>query len=180
MIKLIELYYDSFDLAYIIHSQEMGVRGASVMIEKVWRQDNLYLHPFYRSDLRRLYLDVHYWMDYLCDQPVIEREFLSVQEDFRSFGRELEETAYVSEYSGIELFFKLRRLQILYMDGQDYIRMKLRTLLRAFGYVRRTERLLKYLRECLMFYHMQTYLCGKEECDIGEIGLDEMITIRVI
>ena len=31
-----------------------------------------------------------------------------------------------------------------------------------------------------MFYHMQTYLRGKEECDIGKIGLDEMIIIRII
>lgn len=177
---MIELYYDSFDLACIIHSQDMGIRTASEMLEKVWKQDNLYLHPYYRKDLRRLYLDVHYWTDYLCDKSVIDKEFSSIQRDFKSFGREVEEASFVTDYFDLDLFFKSTRLQILYLDGQDYVRMKLRTMLKAYGYKRRTQELLKYLRECLLFYHMQTYLRGKEECDIGDIGLDEMITIRVV
>ena len=168
---MIELYYDSFDLACIIHSQDLGTRTASDMLEKVWKQDNLYLTPYYRTNLRSLYLDVHYWID---------REFPSIQKDFMSFGKEVNEGAFVTDYFDIDLFFKMKRLQILYLDGQDYVRMKLRTLLKAYGYKRRTQKLLKYFHECLMFYHMQTYLRGKEECDIGEIGLDEMIIIRII
>lgn len=180
MIKLIELYYGSFDLACIIHSKDMGTRTASVTLEKVWKNDNLYLIPYYRTSLRKLYLDVYYWIDYLCDKPTIDSEFPSIQNDFRSFGKEVEEAEFVTDYFDIDLFFKMKRLQILYMDGQDYVRMKLRTMLKAYGYKRRTKELLKYFRECLMFYHMQTYLRGNVECDIGEIGLDEMITIRVI
>ena len=131
----------------------MGTKTASIMLEKIWKEDNQYLSPYYRTNLRQLYLDVHYWTDYLCDKPEIDKEFPAIQKDFHSFGKDVEE---------------------------DYVRMKLRTLLKAYGYKRRTQELLKYLRECMMFYHMQTYLRGKEECDIGEIGLDEMITIRVL
>lgn len=58
------------------------------------------------------------------------------------------------------------------------MRIKIRTLLKAYGYKWRSQELLKYLRECMLFYYIQTYLHGKEECDIGEIGLDEMIIIR--
>ena len=180
MIKLIELLYDSFDLACIIHSQNMGIKTASIMLKEIWKQDNNYLIPYYRTNLRELYLDVQYWTDYLCDKPMIDKELPSIQKDFRSFGREVEESAFVTDYFDIDLFFKMKRIQILYLDGQDYVRMKLRTLLKAYGYKRRTQELLKYFRECLMFYHMQTYLRGKEECDIGEISLDEMIIIRVI
>lgn len=147
MIKLIELYYDSFDLACIIHSLDMGTKTASIMLEKIWKEDNQYLSPYYRTNLRQLYLDVHYWTDYLCDKPVIDKEFPAIQKDFRSFGKDVEEEAFITDYFDIDLFFKMK---------------------------------LKYLRECMMFYHMQTYLRGKEECDIGEIGLDEMITIRVL
>ena len=103
MIKLIELYYDSFDLACIIHSQDIGTRTASVMLEKVWKQDNLYLNPYYRTNLRALYLDVHSWIDYLCDKPVIEREFPSIQKDFMSFGKEVNERAFVTDYFDIDL-----------------------------------------------------------------------------
>ena len=102
MIKLIELYYDSFDLACIIHSQDIGIRTASVMLEKVWKQDNLYLNPYYRTNLRALYLDVHYWIDYLCDKPVIDREFPSIQKDYLSFGKEVNEEAFVTDYFDID------------------------------------------------------------------------------
>lgn len=96
-----------------------------------------------------------------------------------SFGKKVNEGAFITDTFDIDLFFKLKRFQILYMDGQDYIRLKMRTLLRAYGYQRRTQEVIRYFRECLMFYHMQIYLRG-EECDIGENGLDAMITIRVI
>lgn len=177
---MIELYYDSFDFACIIHSLDIGTKTASIMLEKIWKEDNQYLSPYYRTNLRQLYLDVHYWTDYLCDKPEIDKEFPTIQKDFHSFGKDVEEEAFITDYFDIDLFFKMKRVQILYLDGQDYVRMKLRTLLKAYGYKRRTQELLKYLRECMMFYHMQTYLRGKEECDIGEIGLDEMITIRVL
>ena len=180
MIQLIELYYDSFDIACIIHSLDIGTKTVSVMLEKMWKEDNQYLKPCYRKNLRQLYLDVYYWTDYLCDKIVIDKEFPSIQNDFRSFDKNVEEMNFITDYFDIDLFFKMKRVQILYLNGQDYVRMKLRTLLKAYGYKRRTQELLKYLRECMMFYHMQTYLRGKEECDIGEIRLDEMITIRIV
>ncbi|MCI9572951.1 MAG: hypothetical protein HFH97_10120 [Lachnospiraceae bacterium] len=177
---MIELYYGSFDIACIIHSYDMGTKTASILLENIWKNDNLFLLPCYRSNLRKLYLDVYYWTDYLCDKPTIDKEFPSVQKDFEALGRGMEEAAFMTENFDMDLFFKMKRLQILYLEGQDYVRMKLRTMLKIYGYKRRTQELLRYFRECLMFYHMQTYLRGREECDVGEIGLDEMIIIRVI
>lgn len=177
---MIELYYDPFDLACIIHSQDIGVKEAGKILKKIWRQDNIYLIPYYRKNLRQFYLDTHYWTDYLADKPVIDEEFPSIQKDFRSFGGKVEEAGFITDFFDIDLFFKMKRIQILYLNGQDYVRMKLRTLLKVYGYKRRTQELVRYFRECLMFYHMQTYLRGKIECDIGEIGLDEMITFRVV
>lgn len=177
---MIELYYDAFDLACILYSQNMSIKTTSRMLQEIWQQDNLYFIPYYRTNWRALYLDVQYWMNYLCNKPVIDKEFPSVQKDFHALGREVDEEAYITEYSDINLFFKMKRLQILYLGGQDFSKIKLRTMLKRYGYKRRTRELLRYFRECLMFYHMQTYLRGKEECDIGAIGLDEMVMLRVI
>ena len=135
----------------------MGTKTASIMLEKIWKEDNQYLSPYYRTNLRQLSLDVHYWTDYLCDKPEIDKEFPAIQKDFHSFGKDVEEEAFITDYFDIDLFFKMKRVQILYLDGQDYVRMKLRTLLKAYGYKRRTQELLKYLRECMMFYHMHMY-----------------------
>ena len=138
---MIELYYDSFDFACIIHSLDIGTKTASIMLEKIWKEDNQYLSPYYRTNLRQLYLDVHYWTDYLCDKPEIDKEFPTIQKDFHSFGKDMEEEAFITDYFDIDLFFKMKRVQILYLDGQDYVRMKLRTLLKAYGYKRRTQEL---------------------------------------
>lgn len=117
----------------------MGTKTASIMLEKIWKEDNQYLSPYYRTNLRQLYLDVHYWTDYLCDKPEIDKEFPAIQKDFYSFGKDVEEEAFITDYFDIDLFFKMKRVQILYLDGQDYVRMKLRTLLKAYGYKRRTQ-----------------------------------------
>lgn len=117
----------------------MGTKTASIMLEKIWKEDNQYLSPYYRTNLRQLYLDVHYWTDYLCDKPEIDKEFPAIQKDFHSFGKDVEEEAFITDYFDIDLFFKMKRVQILYLDGQDYVRMKLRTLLKAYGYKRRTQ-----------------------------------------
>ena len=57
----------------MIHSLDMGTKTASIILEKIWKEDNQYLNPYYRTNLRQLYLDVHYWTDYLCDKPVIDK-----------------------------------------------------------------------------------------------------------
>lgn len=177
---MIEFYYSAFDIACMIRSQDMGVRAAGAMLERIWEKDSYFLLPCYRDNLRKFYLDVHSWTDYLCDKPEIDREFPAIQKDFATFGREMGTELLSADHFDLDLFFKMKRLQILYLGGQDYVRMKLRTLLKTYGYKRRTQELLRYFRECFLFYHMQAYLRGREECDLGEIGLDEMITIRVL
>lgn len=175
-----ELYYNAFDLACIIHSLNLGTRTASILIESMWKNDKQYLAPIYRTNLRQLYREVYYWSDYLCDKPAIDKEFPAIQKDFISCGKNLEEATFVTDYFDIDLFFKMKRIQILYLEGQNYVKMKLKTLLKAYGYKHRTQKLLDYLRICMSFYHMRTYLPGNKVCDIGGIGLDEMIIIRII
>ena len=85
----------------------------------------------------------------------------SVQKDFEALGRGMEEAAFMTENFDMDLFFKMKRLQILYLEGQDYVRMKLRTMLKIYGYKRRTQELLRYFRECLMFYHRT--ITGKQK-----------------
>lgn len=57
---------------------------------------------------------------------------------------------------------------------------KLRTLLKQYGYQRRSPRLLQYINNCLYFYHIMAYVRGGVECNIGDISIDEMITFRVL
>ncbi len=174
-----ELLYSSFDLACIINSMDLGVRATGGLLEELFYKDRFFLACNYRNNKRKLYLDVHYWIAYLSDKPTIDREFPSIQKDFDAFGGKINEDAFITEYFDLDLFFKKMRLQLLFLGSQDFLRMKLRTLLRAYGYKRRSEKLLQYLKDSLLFYHIETFVRGRVECSISEIGLDEMITFRI-
>ena len=81
----------------------------------------------------------------------------------------------------LDLFFKRLRVQILYLGKKDYVRMKLRTLIAAYGYQRRSKEFVRFLKIRLVFYHIQTALRGNELCDVETMdSLDDMITFRVL
>jgi hypothetical protein len=119
-------------------------------------------------------------MEYLIDKETLDAEFPAVRKDFKATGRDFVEEAVMSDYPDLDLFFMFLRLRIKYANSQDYIRMKLRTLLSHYGYKRRSQALVEHIRDCMMFYHVQSYLRGDVLCDIREIELDDMITFRVL
>lgn len=85
----------------------------------------------------------------------------------------------MSDHPEFDLFFMIMRLRILYVADQGYILMKLRTLLRHYGYKRRSKEIVNHLNRCMMFYHIQPYLRDYEQCDVGKVDMDDMITFRV-
>ena len=178
---MIELYYDSVGIAYFIDSRSMGARSQLELLERIYAEDNTFLHPIYRSDKKQFVSDVLYWIDYLIDRVALDAEFPSIEKDFSYRGKEIDRDSFLlSEYSNVDLFFMNMRLQIRFTGTQEYVRKKMRTVLRAYGYKRRTAALMNHIRDCMMFYHIQPFLSGERECDIREIRLDDMITFRVI
>ena len=93
-------------------------------------------------------------------------------------GRDLDKTQYVSETMDLDLFFKSMRIRILFIGQKNYARIKLRTMLKAYGYKRRSDRLLAYIDRCMMFFHLVPYLHG-EPCKVAEVSVDDMITFRI-
>lgn len=87
---------------------------------------------------------------------------------------------YVTDFSNLDLFFKNIRIKILYGKGPDYIRLKLRTLLKEYGYQRRFKILLEYINKCIWFYHLEVTLRGGVPCSIDSVGLDKMLVFRVV
>lgn len=175
-----ELYYSALDLAAIVNSLELGCRAESELFEKIWQYDRAYLLQKYHGNKRKYILDVCYWGNYLHDKPVIDAEFPAISKDFLSVGNNLELSDFISEASDLDLFFKSLRIKILFLGTQNYTRIKLRTLLKKYGYQRRSQKLLQFINKCIFFYHIQPYVRGGVECDIETISLDEMITFRVL
>lgn len=177
---MMELYYDAYSLAYFIVSQEMGSRTQMEFLDKIYETEKEFLHPDYRGCRKEFLSDVLYWSDYLVDKENLDAEFPEIEKDFQSTGRELDRMSMMSDYPEFDLFFMILRLRIKYTGNQGYVRMKLKTLLRNYGYKRRSRQLMNHIRDCMMFYHIQSYLRNGEKCDIGMINVNDMIVFRVI
>ncbi len=176
---MMELYYDSYSVAYFVVSQEMGSKTQMEFLEDLYQHEYAYLHPVYKEDKKDFVSDVLYWTDYLIDKDKLDKEFPVVEKDFKATGRQFIRENLMSDYPEFDLFFMIMRLRILYTGEKDYIRMKLRTLLRHYGYKRRSDAIVTHMERCMFFYHIQPYLRGYEQCEITDIGLDDMITFRV-
>ncbi|MBD5149984.1 MAG: hypothetical protein HDT18_06350 [Oscillibacter sp.] len=175
-----ELCYSALDLAAIISSMGLGCRATADFLERVWEGERPFLQKIYRKNKRQLILDVNYWLTYLSDKPAIDAEFPVIQQDALTLGNELPADAYTDDCEELDLFFKNVRLRILYSDGKDYVRIKRRTLMARYGYKRLSAALVEHFARCTYFYHLQPYVRNWVECQIKNVGMDEMIIFRII
>ena len=173
-----ERFYSAYSLAYFAVSQEMGTRKQMSFLEDIYRCEQPWLQPVYARSKKEFFSDVLYWTDYLTDKENLDKEFPVVAKDFAASGRQFQKENLMSDFPEIDLFFMNMRLRILYSENKEYIRMKLRTLLKHYGYKRRSTAIVTHMRECMDQYRIQPYLRGYEKCDITDISLDDMITFR--
>ena len=175
---MIELYYDSYSVAYFIVSQEMGTKTQMEFLENLYEQEYEFLHPIYKGNKKDFISDVLYWTDYLVDKEKLDKEYPVVEKDFKATGRQFIRENMMSDYPEIDMYFMHMRLRILFVESQGFVRMKLRTLLKHYGYKRRSARLNEHLNYCMIFYHIQPYLKDYEQCDIRDVDLDDVIIFR--
>lgn len=76
-------------------------------------------------------------------------------------------------------YFKVIKLRLMYHEDCDFIRIKLRTVLKEFNYKRRSEKLVRDIEHILQTLQLETYLKGYVLCSIKEIDLDDFVMIRL-
>ena len=113
-----ELCYSALDIAAVIASMGLGCQAQAKFLNRIWENERPFLQKDYRDNKRQMILDVSYWLTYFSDKPTIDTEFPVIQKDAQTVGRELEADAYITETSGLDLFFKRVRLRILYGVGK--------------------------------------------------------------
>lgn len=175
-----ELCYSALDIAIIVSSMQLGCRDESRILDRIWEGEKAFLDIPYRTNQRKFILETYHWLQYFYDKPIIDREALAIQRDLEHSNRTLRTDQLTSDFSDLDLFFKSIRIRILYGDGNDYVRVKLRTLLKQYGYKRRSRLLLQHINCCMQFYHLDATLCGGVPCSIEAADLDQMLTFRVI
>jgi hypothetical protein len=173
-----ELLYTALDVACVIDMEGLSVQEAVLLAQRMHAEDKSFLAMEYRQNYRKWLRDILYWSDYMQDKIILDAEFPSVQAV--SDGT-MDVSALMRDDFDLDLFFKKLRVQILYFGEQDYVRMKLRTLMAKYGYQRRSKEFVRFLKIRLVFYHIQTALRGNEICDVETMDcLDDMITFRVM
>ncbi len=174
------LLYSALDLAAIISSMELTSREESHIIDVIWEEEKAFFAEQYRRDKRKFILDIRYWMHYFHEKPILDREFPAIQKDL-AYGKHIVNIEqYINDYADLDLFFKSVRIRILYGKGNEYVRIKLRSLLTQYGYRRRSPLLLQHINRCMLFYHLEATLRGGVPCDIETCGLDKMLTFRIV
>lgn len=174
-----ELLYDVTTLARIIIDNKMTITKTAKFLSDVWEYEKAFLYLGHRFNKKQFMFDVMDEVNYWQNKTIFDKEMIAVNCDFQSIGSNRQYTAE-GVYNDLRSYFMELRLRMIFLDNQDYVRMKLRTLLHAHGYKRRTSDLMAYLKQCMYFYHIETYVRGGEPCDIEKITLDDMITFRVL
>jgi len=137
---------------------------SSEHIKKEYAQDEVLFRRAVRAEL-----DSFTQMDDETD----ELEMIMRDANLSFVRRTEEEQDYIFGY------FKVIRLELMYIKGKDFHKIKLRRLLRQFGYKRRSLQLVERVNNTLSELSLVPYLRGYEPCDINAIGIDDMIMIRL-
>lgn len=125
----------------------------------------------YRNDLLKLRRHV-YEKKILLEMN--DEEYEEAQLIMREF--QIEKSESHPDYFGA--YFMYIKLKLLY-SGKGYHRIKLRTLLKDFGYKRRSAALMESINRTMQALHLQAYLKQYEPCDLAEIPIDQMVVIRI-
>lgn len=83
------------------------------------------------------------------------------------------------QQEALRAYFKVIKLRLLYQNECQFVRLKLRTILKEFKYKRRSEKLMNEIQNILDEFELKTYLKGHMTCSVKEIDLDDFIMIRL-
>ena len=156
----------------------MGAKQQAAFLQRFYQEERDCLIESYRNIQRQFILDVSYWVDYLIDKVTFDKEYPAIKKDLQQLGMSLQVFDYEDEYADIDFYFMQLRLRIRYKLTQGYTRIKLRTLLRHYGYKRRSPKIMIHICKCLNHFHLLPTQKGMI-CDIWDMSLDEMITLRI-
>lgn len=173
------LPYTALDLAVLLSLRDLGIREVAALLDTIWAEERDFLAPDLVKSKRAFLLDVAYQSLYLREKPCIDREFPMLQRDAADCGTHLSKDEFLSDFSNLDLYFKKVRFRLRFFSDCGYVRIKLRTLLKQYGYRRRSAKLLEHLEQCMAFYQLQPYLRGAVPCKLSEISIDEMVVFRL-
>ena len=181
-----EVCLTPLEMACIEESIGLAIKDTYALERLVWTFEKDLLPEIYRDNIKNWMLAVHFCGAYLHDRAALASEFPLITKELQGINDKNEQSLlgtnqalFEMEFYELEFYLKRMRIVILYHGKQDYVRVKLKTLLRAYGYQRRSAKLMAFLKQGMERYGLVSFLRGNQRCDIKEIRLDDMISFRV-
>ena len=172
------LFYSPLDIAVIVTLMELDCKYESTILRLIWERENSLIEQEYRDSFKKYILSVRYWMNYLYEKQDIDREFPCVSKDAADSGSNVSKEDFTNDFSNLDLFFKSLRIRLIYTPD-TYVRIKLRTLLKRYGYKRRTALLVMHIKNSLEFFGLNVNLKGNVPCDIGTEDIDSSLIFKL-
>lgn len=162
-----------YDLALYLLLEDFSHNHTNNIIMDMFYSHNDLISDKYAKDFikfKRMIFDKLFEYE-LDNNTYNEAEIIMKEVNERSPFENDESTDYFAGY------FKQIKLQLMYSDI-SYRKIKLKKLLKDFGYRRRTPDLMDNINDALNSLELSTYLKNYKLCDIRNISLDDMIIIR--
>ena len=173
---MIELYYTPEVIAYFIYKFDFNEQNKIELIHNIYDYEKAFIHPKYQNNKKLFLKRILEFTDYLYYKDDLDNESKSIKKHMKELGHNFTNQYILLKKPPLNFFFVTTRLQLLFND-KSYVRIKLRTLLKSYGYKKKSEKILKHLEKCMYFYHIQAFRADKE-IDIFKTDIDDMITFR--
>lgn len=160
------------DLAIYILTEDISHRYANEVINDIFENHSEMIVPDCRDSYIRFKKSISELLNiYELDNiEYREAELIMCEINNVSMYREEDSDKLTS-------YFKLIKLQLMYSDI-GYRKIKLRNLLKMFGYRRRSSALVNRMESTLNALGLKTYLKKRIPCNISTVKLNDMIIIR--
>ena len=153
-----------YDIAVFLSSIEISYLKERELIKEIYKD----LSP--QESSYEFMLKVDEQLEQLDAQVVKEMSELQQQRNLC-----LSQDSYPKDMSH---YLKVMKLKLHYTES-DYVKIKLRTLLKQLGYRRRSDKLILELNEAFSRLDLVVYQKGGTLGDLLELSLDDFLTIRL-
>lgn len=168
--------YTPQDIAVFLLAANLTQSEERELVRDIWENDSQSIPAKYRNDFvlfrRHIYLEISKHDGALSDIGELNILMQDTKHAFCIDGS-------INEQGIIENYFKTIKLGLTYIEGKDYHKIKLRRLLKRFGYNHRSIQLVAHIKKTLTALGLKTYLRGYIPCNIAKVNIDDMVMIRL-
>ena len=175
-INLGEMLYSPKDIAKIICQRDMSSKQSADLVKKVWKYERAFLSVDDYDDEKSFVQEVNR----LVSGNYEKKDKAADVEYANQMGFDIKKEDLITDFLGVNIYFKDIRLQYLFYGKRNIVWRTLRPLLEMYGLQRRSARFNSFLRECLIYYHLKCTRIDGSACNLERVGLDEQLSFVVV